>query len=56
MRHWAGTAFLVQKKRYSKNRSVCKNTVTSLVWELYAPTDGLLSLIIKEVYTKSKFI
>jgi len=28
LRHWSGTAFLSQKKRYTKNRSVCKNAVT----------------------------
>ena len=30
LRHWTGTAFLSQKKRYTKNRSVCKNSVFSM--------------------------
>ena len=32
LRHWAGTAFLSQKKRCSKNRPVCKNGLT---WAQY---------------------
>ena len=32
LRHWAETAFLSQKKRYSQNRSVCKNVV---IWSWY---------------------
>ena len=28
LRHWPGTAFLSQKKKYFENRSVCKNAVT----------------------------
>ena len=36
-----GTAFLSQKKKYTKNRSVCKNAL-GLVRELGAPTHWLL--------------
>ena len=38
--HWAGTAFLSQTKKHSKNRSVCKKCRGSLR-ELYAPTRRL---------------
>ena len=30
--HWNGTAFVSRKKRRAKNRSVCKNAVTYLVY------------------------
>ena len=43
LRHWTGTAFLLHKKRCSKNRSVCKNAVT-LVRELHDPTYRLLAI------------
>ena len=39
-RHWTGSAFLSQRERYTKNRSVCENAVTSAS---YGPTDRLLA-------------
>ena len=37
----------LEKKRYTKNRSVCKNCPDiGLVWELHAPTDRLLAEVI----------
>jgi len=44
-----GTDVLGEKK--PKNRPVCKNTDTGLVWELQAPSDGLLTKIDARVPT-----
>ena len=44
LRPWTGTAFLSQKKRWTKSRSVCKNAETGLGWELQAPADRLLPI------------
>ena len=45
----------LEKKRHSKNRSVCKNAVDiiGLVWELHAPTDRLL---VQSQMTKLEFV
>ena len=40
LRHWTGTAFLSQKKRYTKNLQNCRDI--DLAWELHAPTHRLL--------------
>ena len=56
LRHWTGTAFLSQKKRYTKNRPVfskCRDI--GLVWELHAPSHQLLlNAIIEEC--KQQFV
>ena len=39
MRHWTGTAFLSQKKRYTTDRSLCRDI--RLAWEWYAPNHRL---------------
>ena len=41
MRHWTGTAFFSRKKRYSKNRSACKNAVAYI----YAYYGSMILLI-----------
>ena len=44
LRHWTGTAFLSQKKRYTKNRPVGLNMLWhGLVWELHTRTHRLLT-------------
>ena len=48
----------LEKKRYTKNRSVCKIFCrdTGVVWELHAPTDRLLVPVINLPWLREKLL